>query len=155
MPEASTFWDIGANVGLYSIYAAKKKNLRVIAFEPSVFNLELLARNLFLNDLQDKVTIAPLALSDGLGTSVLRMTTTEWGGALSTFGKMTGWNGESIQEMAQRQSKADPNTRVVVVPLLVRLGTIVAGTKRKPRPMNASAAPLILRVAAGDPTRID
>ena len=99
LPEASTFWDIGANVGLYSIYAAKKRNLRVIAFEPSVFNLELLARNLFLNDLQDKVTIAPFALSDGLGTSVLRMTTTEWGGALSTFGKMTGWNGESIQEV--------------------------------------------------------
>ena len=62
---------------LILIYAAKKKNFRVIAFEPSVFNLELLARNLFLNDLQDKVTIVPFALSDGLGTSVMRMTTTE------------------------------------------------------------------------------
>ena len=79
------FVDVGANVGLYSIYAAKKKNLQVIAFEPSVFNLELLARNLFLNDLQDHVTIAPFALSDGLGTSVMHMTTTEWGGSFDLW----------------------------------------------------------------------
>ena len=99
LPEACTLWDVGANVGLYSIYAAKKKNLQVIAFEPSVFNLELLARNLFLNDLQDKVTIAPFALSDGLGTSVMHMTSTEWGGALSTFGKEVGSDGGPILEV--------------------------------------------------------
>jgi len=98
-PDKAVLWDIGANVGLYSIYAAKKKNCRVVAFEPSIFNLELLARNLFMNNLQDQVTIAPFALSDGLGPSLMRMTTTEWGGALSTFGKKTGWNGESIKEV--------------------------------------------------------
>ena len=48
IPNNSTLWDIGANVGLYSIYAAKAKNCKVIAFEPSVFNLELLARNIFI-----------------------------------------------------------------------------------------------------------
>jgi FkbM family methyltransferase len=99
LPEGSTLWDVGANVGLYSIYAAKKKNCRVIAFEPSVFNLELLARNLFLNDLQNQVTIAPFALSDDLGTSLMRMTTTEWGGALSTFGKEVGWDGNRIKDI--------------------------------------------------------
>lgn len=97
-PEGSTLWDVGANVGLYSIYAAKKNNCCVISFEPSVFNLELLARNLFLNNLQNKVTIAPFALSDDLGTSLMRMTTTEWGGALSTFGKEFGWDGNTIRE---------------------------------------------------------
>ncbi|EMN13016.1 methyltransferase FkbM domain protein [Leptospira borgpetersenii str. Brem 307] len=45
--ENAVFWDIGANVGLYSIYAAKQKNAKVFSFEPSVFNLELLARNTF------------------------------------------------------------------------------------------------------------
>ena len=98
-PDNAVLWDIGANVGLYSIYAAKKKNCKVVAFEPSVFNLELLARNLFLNKLQDQLTIAPFALSDGLGVSHMHMTTTEWGGALSTFGKKIGWNGESIKEV--------------------------------------------------------
>ena len=49
--ENSIIWDIGANVGLYSIYAAKSKNCKVYAFEPSVFNLELLARNIYINNL--------------------------------------------------------------------------------------------------------
>ena len=57
MPEHSVLWDIGANIGLYTCYAAKKSNCRVFAFEPSVFNLEVLARNIHLNGLFDLVTI--------------------------------------------------------------------------------------------------
>src|SRR6185437_4913944 len=49
LPEGAVLWDIGANVGLYSVYAAKARRCRVWAFEPSVFNVELLARNIFLN----------------------------------------------------------------------------------------------------------
>lgn len=99
IPCGATLWDIGANVGLYSCYAAKARDCRVVAFEPSVFNLELLARNLFLNGLTGKVTIVPLALSDALASSVLRMTTTEWGGALSTFGREFGWDGKDIRQV--------------------------------------------------------
>ena len=43
----SVFWDVGANVGLYSIYAAKTRDCNVTAIEPSVFNLELLAKNIY------------------------------------------------------------------------------------------------------------
>lgn len=99
IPRGATLWDVGANVGLYTCYAAKARDCRVFAFEPSVFNLELLARNLFLNGLVNTVTIAPLALSDELASSVLRMTTTEWGGALSTFGKQFGWDGKDIRQV--------------------------------------------------------
>ena len=56
-PDKTILWDIGANVGLYSIYAAKARNCQVIAFEPSVFNLELLARNIFINNLQKQIKI--------------------------------------------------------------------------------------------------
>lgn len=80
-PCGSVLLDIGANVGLYSCYAAKERNCNVFAFEPSVFNLELLARNIFINDLTGKVAIVPLPLSDALGFSTLNMTNTEWGGA--------------------------------------------------------------------------
>jgi len=96
LPEGCTLWDVGANVGLYSIYAAKKRRCRVVAFEPSVFNLELLARNLFLNHLHEHVSLVPLALSDQLGSNQLRMTTTEWGGALSSFGQNFGWDGQTL-----------------------------------------------------------
>ena len=99
LPQCCTIWDVGANVGLYSIYAAKKRECRVVAFEPSVFNLELLARNLFLNSLQERVSIVPLALSDKLAVNQLRMTTTEWGGALSTFGQNYGWDGQALAQI--------------------------------------------------------
>ncbi|MBW0434122.1 FkbM family methyltransferase [Leptospira yasudae] len=97
IPLGATLWDIGANVGLYSIYAAKHKNAKVYSFEPSVFNLELLARNIHINGLSDRITIVPLALSDKLAVSKLNMTTMEWGGALSTFGETYGHDGKKIQ----------------------------------------------------------
>jgi FkbM family methyltransferase len=98
LSKDAILWDIGANIGLYSVYAAKKSNCRVYAFEPSVFNLELLARNIYVNQLTDRVCIVPLALSDEMSISNMRMTSTEWGGALSSFGKEFGWDGKSIKQ---------------------------------------------------------
>lgn len=97
LPRGAVLWDVGANVGLYSVYAALRRSCRVFAFEPSVFNLELLARNISLNCVQDRVTIVPLALSDVRQASPMRLTTTEWGGALSTFGQSFGWDGNEIR----------------------------------------------------------
>ena len=97
--EKSVVWDIGANIGLYSMYAAKKRNCLVWSYEPSVFNLELLARNIFINRLQSQITIVPFALNEQIGSSSMKMTTTEWGGALSTFGENLGWDGKKVQEV--------------------------------------------------------
>ena len=80
--ENSVLWDIGANIGLYSIYAAKKRDCQVCSFEPSVFNLELLARNIYLNKLQEQVTIIPIALNDKVGVCFFKMSNTDWGGPL-------------------------------------------------------------------------
>ena len=99
IPEDSILWDVGANVGLYAIYAAKARNCRVFAFEPSVFNLELLARNIFLNDLQTLITIIPVALSDELSFSTFSMTTTAWGGALSTYAQDFDQNGAPLKSV--------------------------------------------------------
>lgn len=103
IPEGAVLWDIGANIGLYSVYAAKRRGCRVYAFEPSVFNLELLARNAYLNSVTDRMCIVPLPLSEKLGASKMRMTTTEWGGALSTFDKHFGWNGKQIDQVFEYQ----------------------------------------------------
>lgn len=99
IPHGAHLWDIGANVGLYSCYAAKARDCRVFAFEPSVFNLEVLARNVFLNEVADRVVIVPLPLSDALRVSTLNMTTTEWGGALSTFDRSYGHDGEPMRKV--------------------------------------------------------
>ncbi len=104
IPEGGVLWDVGANVGLYTVFAAKKRNCRVWAFEPSVFNLELLARNVVLNGLTDMVCIVPLPLSNKLGVNQLRMSSTDWGGALSTFGQDFGWDGKAIRQVFQFQT---------------------------------------------------
>ena len=99
IPQGAIVWDIGANVGLYSVYAAKSRNCKVYAFEPSVFNLELLARNIFLNKLQDNITIVPISLSDKLDENRFQMTSTNWGGALSTFGAGIDQFGNQFKEV--------------------------------------------------------
>ena len=83
----SVLWDIGANVGLYSCYAAKLKNINVYAFEPSVFNLEILTKNIFLNQLSNNVTIVPFPLTDKLKETEFKMTSADWGASVSTFGQ--------------------------------------------------------------------
>ena len=58
------FWDVGANVGLYSIYAKlNNQSTEVISFEPSFKNLNLLNYNLFLNNLSNSISIFSLPLS--------------------------------------------------------------------------------------------
>jgi FkbM family methyltransferase len=107
MPLGSVFWDVGANVGLYSIYAYKKRKCKVYAFEPSVFNLELLARNIKFNtenkvnqgNYDEQLVVIPLPLSEKTSISELRFTSTEWGGALSTFGETYGWHVKKINEV--------------------------------------------------------
>ena len=58
--------DVGANFGLHTLSAANLvgERGRVLAFEPIPANLELLWRNLRLNRLERRVTVAPQALSD-------------------------------------------------------------------------------------------
>tara|TARA_B110000438_G_C15726719_1_gene612348 strand:+ start:140 stop:991 length:852 start_codon:yes stop_codon:yes gene_type:complete len=90
------FFDIGANIGLYSCYAAKKKNCRVFAFEPSVFNLELLAKNIYLNELSDQIVILPTPISNTNQISQFNMSNVEAGGALSTFGESYTHDGSKL-----------------------------------------------------------
>jgi FkbM family methyltransferase len=52
--SGEVFYDIGANVGCYSIVAATMK-CKVLAFEPSPFNYYALCRNLQLNDMSDLI----------------------------------------------------------------------------------------------------
>ena len=53
--ENSVFWDVGANVGVYAMYAALRGNTRVVAFEPAAINFFLLAANCEANGLDTQV----------------------------------------------------------------------------------------------------
>ena len=47
----TVFWDIGANIGIFSIYAALKKNIKIFSFEPSFNNLSILGENISINQI--------------------------------------------------------------------------------------------------------
>lgn len=55
IPAGEVFWDIGANVGTYSVYAAKQRGLQVLAFEPHYANFFALNENIRLSQLGDNV----------------------------------------------------------------------------------------------------
>jgi FkbM family methyltransferase len=67
--SGDTFFDIGANYGLFTLMAAKKVGPtgRVFAFEPSIREAEVLERNVVQNNLSN-VTIVRSALSDKAGS---------------------------------------------------------------------------------------
>ena len=90
------FWDVGANIGLYSVYAAKVRNCQVFAFEPSIFNLELLGRNINYNQLSSNISIVPLPLFSRSGFDSFRLTDVAWGGAHSSFSEDIDQDGEKI-----------------------------------------------------------
>jgi FkbM family methyltransferase len=59
------FFDIGANIGIYSLLAASThKNLNVYSFEPFFKNFYRLNQNIELNQLTGKMHTFPVALSD-------------------------------------------------------------------------------------------
>lgn len=62
--EKVFFYDIGANIGVYSLYAANShENIKVYSFEPDPLNFISLLKNIQLNDLFQ--SIHPLNLAVG------------------------------------------------------------------------------------------
>ena len=72
--EGDVFWDIGANVGAYSLIAARVTKATVLAFEPSAQTFSLLVKNVELNngyiiaelddDVRDFTPIAQLLIAN-------------------------------------------------------------------------------------------
>ncbi|MDB9978951.1 FkbM family methyltransferase [Candidatus Pelagibacter sp.] len=92
------FWDIGANIGLYSIYATLKfKNINVVSFEPSFNNLPILSRNIFINNLQNKITICQIPLSEKIN-KFLKMSEESFleGSAMNSFGTDKNFEGKKL-----------------------------------------------------------
>ena len=96
--KETIFWDIGANIGLYSIYAAAKyKNIKIISFEPSTSNLRVLSRNISINNFVDKITINQVALCDQENKYLMMEESSfQEGGALNTFDKKIDYRGQKI-----------------------------------------------------------
>jgi FkbM family methyltransferase len=84
VPVGGVVWDIGANIGFFSLIASRLVGSgEVFAFEPLPRNLQALARNLALNDIHNVSSVA-VALSDEPGRADLQVLSSQTWAKLDT-----------------------------------------------------------------------
>jgi len=82
-----TFFDIGANNGIYGLMAAVLVGCKVYAFEPHFGSYYVMCLNIFANNLQEKMFAYPLAVSDQEGCGTLYLSAIYAGKSLNNFGE--------------------------------------------------------------------
>ena len=79
------FWDVGANVGAYTLYAALRPGVSTVAFEPSPASYAAFCRNIEVNGSGDQIQAFCIALSGRTQLGSLNMTATNAGSVLNSF----------------------------------------------------------------------
>ena len=82
----SVFWDIGANIGLYSLYSQfLDKEIEVISFEPSILNLPSLIKNIHKNKLENNISVITNPIYNNSLINKFNLSDIEEGAANSNF----------------------------------------------------------------------
>ena len=89
MAPGEVLYDVGANVGVYTLYAAQR-GVKVYAFEPEAENYAMLCRNIALNNFDADAYC--VAVSDKSGLNKLHLSTREVGRSCHSFGAAVGPN---------------------------------------------------------------
>ena len=84
--DGEVMWDIGANIGLYALYAALGPGIRVLAFEPGAQSFAALMKYIELNAMDDRIAAYCLAFGEATGAGLLHMMHTGAGHSMHTFG---------------------------------------------------------------------
>lgn len=72
LPEAACVVDVGANIGNHTVYFAHIVGASTIAIEPNPAALEILRRNIALNDLGERVELHAVAMGESDGQGAVR-----------------------------------------------------------------------------------
>lgn len=75
--EADIILDIGANNGIYSLIASTNKSAQIFAFEPVPAVIEMLRKNVSLNN-SNYIEVKPLLVGDSVGQSILYIPREGW-----------------------------------------------------------------------------
>lgn len=87
LTDQDVLYDIGANVGIHTVFAAKVKGARVIAFEPESQNFSVLNKNIVVNNIQHLVQAYGIALSDEVKVTQLHLSSFDFGGNCHSIGE--------------------------------------------------------------------
>ncbi len=82
------FWDVGSNIGVFTLYAGIVASTRVVAFDPLPHNYATLAQNIAINGLTEKVMLFCIAVTNETVVAPLYITSQAdtAGGAGCSFG---------------------------------------------------------------------
>lgn len=97
--EGDTFFDIGANVGAYSLVASKfcHDNIKVYSFEPGFMTFPQLCKNIIANGCMDSIVPLQVALSDKTALDVFNYHNLIPGGAIHVLGKPIDYKGDVFE----------------------------------------------------------
>jgi FkbM family methyltransferase len=93
--DETVFWDVGANIGVYSLYAALNPKIRVFSFEPTGVNFFFLLKNVEINKKSNVLPICA-ALSDSSRYDSLNLPHMKLGGSGHSFGRTTNQYGDEF-----------------------------------------------------------
>lgn len=91
-----SFWDVGANTGIYSLYAGLSKGVEVFAFEPVASSFAALYANIHANALDRRINGLCLGFYNKMVLSEIRTNNVEAGSAMHDFGERSSADGEAV-----------------------------------------------------------
>jgi len=117
-------WDVGANVGVYTIYGAMKRGCRVVAFEPAAANYWTLNRNIEINRLDDRVVAFCIAVARSTGFDRLHMPATFAGASGGNYGTAIDHRGDGFQAILRQGAIAyciDDLVKTLLFPTYIKI----------------------------------
>lgn len=92
--ENEVFYDVGANIGVFSLYVATRKNALAIAFEPQATTYGILNQNIYLNGLANRIKALNIAMYNKTTFSNLNVSEVRPGKAGNSFGTVASGGDE-------------------------------------------------------------
>lgn len=106
-------YDVGANVGAFSLVAAKAhdQTVRIFAFEPSFVTYAALCRNILENGCEKIITPVPIALTEDKGNTVFKYRSLISGATEHAMGE------QNLASKDFKETKPAYQQRILAVPL--------------------------------------
>jgi len=166
LKEDDIFYDIGANVGIYTLFAANRLSDKgkIVAFEPHAPNFNTLIENILLNDMGQRTIPVSFALGDSNKIQPFLYRNIESGSSGSQLSESPASNSEKIQALTQLTELKQTYTldslvkdKVILPPDLIKIDvdgnelnivkgmTILLKSTNKPRSVQIEVDPELKR----------
>ena len=121
-PANSVFWDVGANIGVYALYAALRDDISVVAIEPAAVNYFVLSANCEANKFDSRMQCLLVGLGKQRSVAPIEVSQFAAGQSFSFLGKDQSYQGRqsalvlSMDQLIEDYGLACPNYIKIDVP---------------------------------------